>query len=86
MALSLFSWRVQQKEPLVSKKLIAVASCFSDEKKCHHLPLPLLSDNQVNGLVSGSGSVSSVRSSGSGEDQSQPTAPRFDPLSPSFID
>ncbi|WZY73036.1 hypothetical protein YC2023_005276 [Brassica napus] len=45
-------------------------------KKCHHLPLPLLSDNQVNGLVSGSGSVSSVRSSGSGEDQSQPTAPR----------
>ncbi|CAN6812625.1 unnamed protein product [Brassica oleracea] len=53
----------------------AGASGFSDEKKCHPLPLPSLSNDQVNGSVCGSGSVSSVSSSGSGEDQSQPTAP-----------
>ncbi|KAF2614277.1 hypothetical protein F2Q70_00010501 [Brassica cretica] len=44
-------------------------SGFSDEKKSHHVPLPSLSNDQVNGSVSGSGSVSSVSSSGSGEDQ-----------------
>ncbi|KAG2264558.1 hypothetical protein Bca4012_078277 [Brassica carinata] len=53
-------------------------SGFSDEKKSHPVSLPVLSYDQVNGSVYGSGSVSSVSSSGSGEDQSQPTAPRFD--------
>ncbi|CAH8375100.1 unnamed protein product [Eruca vesicaria subsp. sativa] len=46
----------------------AGASCFSDEKKCHPLPLPSLPTDQVNG----SASVSSVSSSDSAEDQSQP--------------
>ncbi|KAL0788713.1 hypothetical protein Bca101_004959 [Brassica carinata] len=44
-------------------------SGFSDEKKSHHVPLPSLSNDQVNGSVSGSGSVSSVSSSRSDEDQ-----------------
>ncbi|CAN6882556.1 unnamed protein product [Brassica oleracea var. botrytis] len=48
-------------------------SGFSDEKKSHHVPLPSLSNDQVNGSVSGSGSVSSVSSSGSGEDQAMTT-------------
>ncbi|CAH8354340.1 unnamed protein product [Eruca vesicaria subsp. sativa] len=56
------------------------ASGFSDEKKCHPLPLPsvstLVPNDHVSGSVSGSASVSSVSSSGSAEDQSQPTAPR----------
>lgn len=53
----------------------------SDEKKCHPLPRPSLStsvpSDHVNGLVSGSTSISSVSSSGSAEDQSQPNGSRF---------
>ncbi|CAA7013299.1 unnamed protein product [Microthlaspi erraticum] len=52
----------------------------SDEKKCHPLPRPSLStsvpSDHVNGLVSGSTSISSVSSSGSAEDQSQPNGSR----------
>lgn len=79
--------------PRCSREFAGGASGFSDEKRCHPLPLPSLSassvpsDQAAGGSVSGSASVSSVSSSGSAEDQSQPTAPRFDSLlSPSFID
>ncbi|WZZ01537.1 hypothetical protein YC2023_073865 [Brassica napus] len=53
-----------------SNNEFAGPSGFSDEKKSHHVPLPSLSNDQVNrsvyGSVCGSGSVSSVSSSGSG--------------------
>nr|VDD33547.1 unnamed protein product [Brassica oleracea] len=48
-----------------SNNEFAGPSGFSDEKKSHPVPLPALSYDQVNGSVSGSGSVSSVSSSGS---------------------